>query len=270
MSVKNLLTLIQNFLDSEMLYDRLDGEARVLQAQQQRVVDARRRLEQYLCTAPHDESETLLAQRAGDYLAAVRDFELARQNGEEITIAARRLYRCDAELQDALYRTVRGTGARPTSRAKRILVAIKDGDSADRTLYSAIHLAENLGARLKLLHVISESRHDNGLPANIAAEAQSAADMLGRKQAEVPSDISSEVLVRRGDPATEIVSAARRWAADFIVMGIHGCGRAHPHLTADQVQNVLPLASCPVIVVGQPPAHAAKPTSLLNTALAMN
>jgi nucleotide-binding universal stress UspA family protein len=256
-----------------MLYDRLDGEERIHQAQQQRVVDSRRRLEQYLSTTPHDESEIILAQRANEYLAAVRDFETARQQGDEITLCARRLYRCDAELQDALYRTVRGLGTRQPSRTKRILVAIKDQDSSDRVLYSAIHLAENLGARLKLLHVIPEPSPKNGHPSDIAADAQSAADMLGRKQVEVPSDIASEVLVRRGDPATEIVSAARRWAADFIVMGIHGCGRANPHLTADHVQNVLPLASCPVIIVGQPPSKTLAANALLSrsqSALAMN
>lgn len=249
MSCLNLIKLIQDYLDAENLLDRTHATAADWDAQSQRLLHLRHRLENYIDTAPADESVQSLGRRVMAYIAAVDAFEAARMTGGDVSTTSGRLYVADGDLQDALYRSVRQAATRLTRAACRILVAIKDEPASDRALYTAVHMAERSPTQLKLLHVITDTEDASVSPPfgglNVSHAWRSAAQFLARKRGELPGDIDCETLVRQGEPAREIVSAARRWGADFIVMGQHRAGRT------DAVQAVLPRATCPVIVVGQ-------------------
>ena len=261
MSSHNLITLIQNFLDAELLLARLHDNPHAQETQENRLGDTRRRLEHYLATTPHAEVDLPLAHDTCSYLEASAAFDEARRLKQDITLPSRQLYLADVKLQDSIYTAVRAeNNGQRLPGEMRLLVAIKDGASSDRALYTAIHMAEHLPARLKLIHVVAPEsalatppQHEHK-----SREMQLAVELLASKQAEVPAEIACEMLARQGDVSQEIVSAARRWGADFIVMGLHGCGRVSPVLSADHVASALPLASCPVIVVGQTTVPTAK------------
>jgi len=63
------------------------------------------------------------------------------------------------------------------------------------------------------------------------------------------------VMVRTGDPAEEIVDAAKEQGATLIVVGSRGRGGVRSALLGSVSDRVLHLAHCPVLVV-RPPEHA--------------
>ncbi|MGC4032419.1 MAG: universal stress protein [Tepidisphaeraceae bacterium] len=260
MSSLNLIKLIQDYLDAEILLDRSKSAGTESETHAQRLLHMRNRLENYIDTAPADVRVQTLGQRVIAYLAAVDAFDAARATGGDVSSTSRRLYVADGDLQEALYLSVRWAATQPDRAACRILVAIKDEPASDRALYTAVHMAERAATQLKLLHVLTGTEQSGVTPPfgglDVSYAWRSAANFLARKRNELPAGMECETLVRQGEPAQEIVSAARRWGADFIVMGLHGVGRAAMHGSADRVQAVLPRATCPVIVVGQS-AHAA-------------
>lgn len=254
MSSQHLVRLIQDYLDAEMLLGRSGPLTRAVQ--EHRWADTRHRVEDYISTAPHDDADRPLAQAAEAYLEAVSAYDEARVAGTVSMPSSQLLYEADGDLQDALYQSVRGYGSQPVNHVRRILVAVNDDTLSQRVLYTAVHLAEGLPATLRLLHVIDEieasvTPHGTGLIDGLQG-ARDAAALLAHQRAEVPDDISCDTLVRSGNPTLEIVSAARRWGADFIVMGLHAGGRLTSTPSADQLVGVLALAPCPVIVVGRP------------------
>jgi len=253
MSLHHLIPLIQDYLDAETLLQRAAKAPAALPAQEARLVEVRTRLDNYAKTAPHDDADRFLLDPAIEYLQAADELEQTRSRDFGTDQAARRFYAADAELQDRLYRSVRNIQPEGDHHARRVLVAIKDRSESDAALYTAIHLAETTPTKLKLLHVVK--RVDSEAPYDMLDAVRDANAMLARKQIEVPSDLECDRLVRQGDPAHNIVSAARRWAADFIVVGSHNTNRISPSPLPDTVEAVLKHAACPVIVVAAPAPH---------------
>jgi nucleotide-binding universal stress UspA family protein len=72
-------------------------------------------------------------------------------------------------------------------------------------------------------------------------------DARGRARAKGATQISIESL--SGDPAQEIVAAAKDRKADLIVVGSRGHGRLAGLLLGSVAQKVISLAHCPVVVV---------------------
>jgi nucleotide-binding universal stress UspA family protein len=124
---------------------------------------------------------------------------------------------------------------------RRLLVAVDDVELTPAVLEWAALFVRRDGAEVTLAHVV-------GAPGDVPA-ATTWLDGLGR---DLPGStrIAMEVLV--GAPGAEIVGAARRGAADLVVMGRRGRARVFPGVLGSTVHEVLRRAECPVLVVVDP------------------
>ncbi|TMH64089.1 MAG: universal stress protein [Betaproteobacteria bacterium] len=66
-----------------------------------------------------------------------------------------------------------------------------------------------------------------------------------RKRCSISSPLQ---FLRRGAPASEILSVAKEWRADLIVVGTHGQGGVARLLVGSVAEAVLRHAICPVLV----------------------
>jgi nucleotide-binding universal stress UspA family protein len=153
------------------------------------------------------------------------------------------------------------TGAEDGRR--RILVAVDDGIASEWAVRTAGQLAVAMGARVTVVHVlrpvafVSEVAYVPESADRIQAER--AEVLLGRALRSLPAGVPAVGSTRDGDPAEEIVKAARAWDADLIVMGSHARGRVASFVLGSTAEAVLRKAPCPVVAVGH------EPESLLNS-----
>jgi nucleotide-binding universal stress UspA family protein len=68
-----------------------------------------------------------------------------------------------------------------------------------------------------------------------------------RERLSLPASVQE--FLPTGDPATEIVTAAREWPADLIVLGSHGRKGVSRLLIGSVAEAVTRRAPCPVLVV---------------------
>lgn len=159
-----------------------------------------------------------------------------------------------AQLQQALdaYREQRLHGA----LFHNIVVAVDDTPPARWALQRAIRVAEEVGAYIRLIHVIPI---DAGFAPEFAyAETELREErereglaLLHRMELLVPEALRDGVALRAGDPARQIVNAAEAYGADLIVLGTHGRGPIAHFLLGSTAESVVRHAHCPVLTVGQ-------------------
>lgn len=143
--------------------------------------------------------------------------------------------------------------------AQRFLVPVDFSEYANQALEYAIGLANKLGARLTLLHVIQPlplGGVDMGvvLPytyiQDLEAEIMNSMhDYLERVTA---AGLAGDIAVVHGVPFHEIVETAKVQQVDLIVMGTHGRTGLQHVLLGSVAEKVVRLAPCPVLVVRQP------------------
>jgi nucleotide-binding universal stress UspA family protein len=125
---------------------------------------------------------------------------------------------------------------------KRILAPIDGSPTSMRGLMEAVKLAKNQKAKLRLLHVVPEAylMLDAG---SLIVEAKMAATGQG---VEVEGAVVENMDQSVGD---KILSEAREWQADIIVMGTHG-RRGFSHLVlGSDAEAVVHGATVPVLLV---------------------
>jgi nucleotide-binding universal stress UspA family protein len=136
----------------------------------------------------------------------------------------------------------------------RILVPVDGSEQVKRAIDTAARLAQRDGAELALLAVVDlRLTHvaDAGiLPADlIASLRREARAFLVHGNLHLPPELHAAELLREGDPAHEIVAAARDWRADLIVLG-HAASVGMTRFFADHTaEAVAQRAHCPVLVV---------------------
>ncbi len=142
---------------------------------------------------------------------------------------------------------------------KTILVAIDGSGYAREAHRVANDLAKTYGSRLVLLHVVDnkplpkELRHfaemeDVTAPTLPTAVGERILDDWQRRAAESGvSDIKT--LLREGDPAGQIIEAAKDQDADVIVMGFRGHGALAELLLGSVSHKVGQLAPCTCMTV---------------------
>jgi nucleotide-binding universal stress UspA family protein len=146
---------------------------------------------------------------------------------------------------------------------RRILVAIDDGVASEWAVRTAGQLAVAMGARVEVVHVlqpvafVSEVAY---VPESVdRTQAERAEVLVGRALQMLPPDVPAVGSTRDGDPAEEIIKAARAWDADLIVMGSHARGRVASFVLGSTAEAVLRKAPCPVVTVGHEPVALLTP-----------
>ena len=140
---------------------------------------------------------------------------------------------------------------------KRILVAVDEGEPAAFAVEVAARLAQDLQAQLVLMNSVALSpgfRPDVTFePDRRARRLQAAQTLLNGLRERACVMVATEVIVREGDPAVEIVDAAKQSGADLIVMGTHGRGLVARAILGSVAYAVIRAAESPVMTVGAPP-----------------
>ncbi len=128
-------------------------------------------------------------------------------------------------------------------------------DTSRHVLQQAAWLAKRLGAEVILLHVVAPHSYPAGmltggreivaedLHASIRERAR--ADLDRAQYPEFDGTVVTRVLLR-GDPADEIVKAARELNVGLIMMSTHGHGPAYRFLLGSVTAKVLHEVECPV------------------------
>jgi nucleotide-binding universal stress UspA family protein len=142
-------------------------------------------------------------------------------------------------------------------RYRNVMVAFDGSPEAELALAHAIAMAQVYRARLALVAVVApppplawqapggmQALHDSE-QADLDARLHAAADR-------VPDDLSITTRLLDGDPAREILRAARDGGHDAIVLGSRGRGRVSAALLGSVSNRVMHDAGVPVIVIHAP------------------
>ncbi|HVT88344.1 MAG TPA: universal stress protein [Tepidisphaeraceae bacterium] len=151
---------------------------------------------------------------------------------------------------------------------KRILIPIDNGKPAARAVEAAVELAMQVRARLAILHVIDVTAAympELGTPnQNILGQLRRDGErLMASTMSRLPASLKCEQIVVEGEPAGAIISAAREWNADLIVIGNDSRGRSGHFLLGTTADAVIRRAPCPVMAlradarIGEPQSSAA-------------
>ena len=142
---------------------------------------------------------------------------------------------------------------------KKILVTIDGSDPAKHALSFGVRLAEREGAELVILTVLptipffaSEESEFSYYPQLIDDMEASAKKMLAETSGEVQGEhegLKVSTLLRKGDPARNIVEAARMEGVDLIVIGNRGTGGIISWMLGSTSRSVAEACTVPVLIV---------------------
>ena len=143
---------------------------------------------------------------------------------------------------------------------QHVLVPIDFSSTADRALEYAIALAQQLQARLTLLHVLhltplAMGETATGMTATyLEAQETEAQQLLQASLDRVQhAGLQGDSLLVQGTPTQTIVDTAGEQGVDLIIMGTHGrTGLAHVFL-GSVAEHVIRQAPCPVLVIRKAP-----------------
>lgn len=145
---------------------------------------------------------------------------------------------------------------------KKILVPIDGSEPATRGLAEAVKLAQNLGAAIRLLHVvngmIAPSAHTYG--ANVAWDPGNlrtvGASLLKEAEAAVRGagiEVDTALIEAASAPAgEEIVRQANTWPADLIICGTHGRRGIRRLVMGSDAEFIIRHTPVPVLVLRSP------------------
>lgn len=140
-------------------------------------------------------------------------------------------------------------------KPRRILVPVDFSDSSARALRHVAKRAVESGGSLIIVHVVpanygwleigrNESRDlDRSLQRQAADRLRAFVDEI------VGDNVAAELEVRLGQPAEEIIAAARDSKCDSIVLSTRGLTGLDRYLIGSVADRVARLAPCPVVLV---------------------
>ena len=142
-------------------------------------------------------------------------------------------------------------------RYRHILVAFDGSPAAELALAHGVAIAQNQHARLALVAVLPPvtplAWQAPGGVRQLREDQQADLDRRLRAAADrVPDDVSLTTRLLEGDPAHEVLRAARDGEHDLIVMGSRGRGRVTAALLGSVSQRVMHAATVPVMIVHAP------------------
>jgi nucleotide-binding universal stress UspA family protein len=140
---------------------------------------------------------------------------------------------------------------------RRVLAAVDLSFAAEPTIEAARRLAQDSGARLRLLHVVEPVRAPRVVAARIDDEAvyREAVTAFNHATAGVTEVGPDDRVMRRGVAAEIIAAEAATWSADVVVVGSHGKGWVERLLVGSATERLLALLPASLLVV---PVHPAE------------
>ena len=142
-------------------------------------------------------------------------------------------------------------------RYRHVLVAFDGSKEAELALDHAIAMAQVYRARMALVAVVAPPpllawQAPGGMRGMHETEQAELDAALRRAADRVPDDMSVTTRLLDGDPARELLRAARDGDHDVLVMGSRGRGRMTAALLGSVSNRVMHDAEIPVIVIHRP------------------
>jgi len=144
---------------------------------------------------------------------------------------------------------------------RHILIATDFSDASQRALNYAIAIARRHGSALSIAHAIPAEPHGRipigPLPHELDRRRLEAEKQMSRLEEEAQlNDLNHHMLLERGDVWDVLESDIQREEVDLLVLGTRGRGGLKKLALGSVAEQVLRLASCPVLTVGPkvPPA----------------
>ncbi|AXK40337.1 universal stress protein [Crenobacter cavernae] len=145
---------------------------------------------------------------------------------------------------------------------QRIFVPVDDSETSNLALAEACKLAAEVGAQLRLVHVIDLAQFGWGgtefLDASDLQKSikQAGEQVLGQAEARARNAGAmpeTHILESWGDKiAAMLLEDSKSWGADLIVMGTHGWSGLMHLLMGSVAEGVLKHADVPVLLVRNP------------------
>jgi len=133
---------------------------------------------------------------------------------------------------------------------RTLLVPMDTPEEADKLLPPVVELARLFEARVVLLHVLKTEELKHADPAARRAEEESQLARLASRLEE--EKVEAEIRIAKGDPAREILEAARADEIDLIAMSTHGKSGFLRLFSSGVTEKVLRESTCPLLVVHAP------------------
>jgi nucleotide-binding universal stress UspA family protein len=152
-------------------------------------------------------------------------------------------------------KTSPGRNHRARVKSQRLLVPVDFSDSSARALRHAADLARRNGGSLMIVHVVPADYgwlgigRDESRDLDRSLQRQAANRLRAFADEHVGSDVAADLEVRIGQPAQEIVAAARESKCDSIVLSTRGLTGLDRYLIGSVADRVARLAPCPVVLM---------------------
>ncbi|MGD8366081.1 MAG: universal stress protein [Desulfobacterales bacterium] len=143
---------------------------------------------------------------------------------------------------------------------RKIIAPTDFSDPARTGVSAAVELAAAYSAELILVYAVPRlplvpAPNGAGAAGQVALEQdirESAQKALEETVGQLPEGVAARHRVLSGDPAGQIVQAAREEGADLIVMATHGETGWRRFVSGSVAEKVVRLAECPVLSVHSP------------------
>jgi nucleotide-binding universal stress UspA family protein len=131
-----------------------------------------------------------------------------------------------------------------------IVCGIDGSSDAQRAASVAARLARDLGSGALLVHVEEDAqRRPVGLRWPRPGRARRRRKVLKATAEECCFPSDTELRLKRGDPATELMAVAEKQDAELVVVSARGRGMAEPALLGGTASALMRSCPCPVVVV---------------------
>jgi len=135
---------------------------------------------------------------------------------------------------------------------KRILIAHDGSKSSEKALKKGLELAEKFGSAVTVLSVIPDVYLAELMEMDRTRIIKSLSDEAQKMMEEIkamPGKVKLKTVIKRGEPAGEILKAAEKIRADMIVTGSHGRHGAQKFLLGSISSKIVDHSECSVLVV---------------------
>lgn len=138
---------------------------------------------------------------------------------------------------------------------KKILVPVDDSSFSLKTAQAACQLAQTLQASICMLHVVDPAILAIGAETVVYPITEAGAMIEGGNKLiadineKLDSPVKIESHVMEGVPSEIIVSKAKEWQCDLIIMGTHGRTGLSHLIMGSVAENVVRHASIPVLII---------------------